>query len=60
LGLVSSTSEARRLIEGGGLEIGGEKIRELKLDLAAKLSLKAGQDVVVKAGKKKFLKLKVT
>lgn len=60
LGLVASTSEARRLIEGGGLEIGGEKIRELKLDLAAKLSLKAGQDVVVKAGKKKFLKLKVT
>ncbi len=60
LGLVASTSEARRLIEGGGLEIGGEKIRELKLDLAQKLSLKAGQDVVVKAGKKKFLKLKVT
>ncbi len=60
LGLVPSTSEARRLIEGGGLEIGGEKIRELKLDLAAKLSLKQGQDVVIKAGKKKFLKLKVT
>lgn len=59
LGLVTSTSEARRLIEGGGLEIGGEKIRELKLDLAAKLSLKSGQEVVIKAGKKKFLKLKV-
>lgn len=57
--VVASTSEARRLIEGGGLEIAGEKVRELKLDLVAKFQLKAGQDIVVKAGKKKFLKLKV-
>jgi tyrosyl-tRNA synthetase len=57
--LVSSTSEARRLIEGGGLEIAGEKVRELKLDLVARFELKPGREVVVKAGKKKFLKLKV-
>lgn len=58
-GMVASTSEARRLIEGGGLEIAGEKVRELKLDLSSKFTVKAGQDLVVKAGKKKFLKLKV-
>jgi tyrosyl-tRNA synthetase len=58
-GLVASTSEARRLIEGGGLEISGEKVRELKLDIASKFIVKTGQDLVVKAGKKKFLKLKV-
>lgn len=57
--MVASTSEARRLIEGGGLEIAGEKVRELKLDLSSKFTVKAGQDLVVKAGKKKFLKLKV-
>jgi len=55
LDLCPSTSEARRLIEGGGLEIGGEKIRTVK----ASLAFKAGVDVVIKAGKKKFLKLKV-
>lgn len=58
-GMAASTSEARRLIEGGGLEIAGEKVRELKLDLTTKFTVKAGQDLVVKAGKKKFLKLKV-
>lgn len=57
--VVASTSEARRLIEGGGLEISGTKVRELKVDFVAKFQIKAGQEVVVKAGKKKFLKLKV-
>ncbi|MDX9731880.1 MAG: tyrosine--tRNA ligase [Bdellovibrionales bacterium] len=60
LGVSASTSEARRLIEGGGLEIGGEKVRALKADLAATLGLKSGRETVLKAGKKKFLKLKVT
>lgn len=56
LGLVASTSDARRLIDGGGLEIAGEKIKLLK----QRFEFKAGTDVVIKAGKKKFLKLKVT
>ncbi len=55
LDLCATTSEARRLIEGGGLEIAGEKVRTVKANLA----LRAGSDVVIKAGKKKFLRLKV-
>lgn len=58
-GLVGSTSEARRLIDGGGLEIKGEKIREVKFNLIDRFSLKSGEDFVVKAGKKKFLKVRV-
>lgn len=55
LDLCGTTSEARRLIEGGGLEIAGEKVRTVKANLA----LRAGSDVVIKAGKKKFLRLRV-
>jgi tyrosyl-tRNA synthetase len=56
LELSASSSEARRLIEQGGLEIAGEKVRTIK----ARFAWSSGQDVVIKAGKKKFLKLKVT
>lgn len=55
IGVSPSTSEARRLIEGGGLEIAGAKVKDFK----QKFDFKAGSDVIVKAGKKKFLKLKV-
>ncbi len=55
LELCASSSEARRLIEQGGLEIAGEKLRTIK----ARFSWTSGQEIVFKAGKKKFLKLKV-
>ena len=56
LELSASSSEARRLIEQGGLEVGGEKVRTIK----ARFAWATGQEIVIKAGKKKFLKLKVT
>ncbi|MCM2281109.1 MAG: tyrosine--tRNA ligase, partial [Bdellovibrionaceae bacterium] len=50
--LAPSTSDARRLIQGGAVEIGGEKIKEIRV----KWNGQPGQDIVVKAGKKKFAK----
>jgi tyrosyl-tRNA synthetase len=54
-GVAASTSEAKRLVEGGGVERDGEKISDSKL----KLSLKTGDKFVLKAGKKKFVKVVV-
>ncbi len=53
--LVKSTSEARRLIKGGAVQINGNKIE----DEALKMNLKSGQEFVLKAGKKKFAKVVV-
>lgn len=50
--LAPSTSEGRRLIQGGAVEIGGEKIKDLRVIFEGR----AGQEIVVKAGKKKFAK----
>ena len=47
--LVPSSSEARRLIQQGGLKVNGEKYGEEELKLES--------DVVIQAGKRKFLKL---
>jgi tyrosyl-tRNA synthetase len=55
LGLVETTSEARRLIEGKAVEINGVKTSDLKLQL----NIKVGADFIVKVGKKKFAKVKV-
>lgn len=55
LNLTKTTSEARRLVEGGGVEIKGEKVRDPKL----RLQLKLGDEFMVKAGKRKFAKVKV-
>jgi len=52
-GLVGSRGEARRLIRGGGVSIDGEKVVEENLELA----LKEGQ--LIKAGKRRFLKIKL-
>ncbi|MEK2644750.1 tyrosine--tRNA ligase [Bdellovibrio sp. BCCA] len=54
-GLVASNGEGSRLIQGGGVQIDSEKISDPKL----KMDLKSGQSFVVKAGKKKFVKIKV-
>lgn len=55
LQLVESSSAARRLVEGGGVEMRGEKVKDPKL----KLNLTAPDEFVVKAGKKKFVRVKV-
>ena len=56
IGGVASTSDARRLIETGSIHFGDTAMKSVK----AKLDYKAGQSVVIKIGKKKFLKLMVT
>ncbi len=51
LGFTQSKGEGKRLIQGGGVKIGGEKIA----DVAYVISLT--DDVVLQAGKRKFAKL---
>jgi tyrosyl-tRNA synthetase len=53
--LASSTSEARRLIQGGAVEKDSEKL----LDDRLKINLHVGDKFVLKAGKKKFVKVYV-
>ncbi|HEX8963279.1 MAG TPA: tyrosine--tRNA ligase [Rhodocyclaceae bacterium] len=50
-GLVASTSEALRLIEGGGVRANGEKVADKNL------ALKAGETVVFQVGKRKFARV---
>ncbi len=55
-GLAPSSSEARRLVTQGAVEIDQQKV----VDPQLKMDLKAGQSLIVKAGKKKFAKILVT
>ena len=50
-GAVTSTSEARRLIEQGGVSIDGQKVIDVNLKVLT------GKGSLVKAGKKKFIKI---
>ncbi|MCX7832952.1 MAG: tyrosine--tRNA ligase [Ignavibacteria bacterium] len=50
---VESKSAARRLIEQGGVTIDGEKIADVSYQLSGK------KEFIIKAGKKKFLKVKI-
>lgn len=54
-GLVASNGEGSRLIQGGGVQIDGEKISDPRL----KVDLKSGESFVLRAGKKKFVKIVV-
>jgi tyrosyl-tRNA synthetase len=54
-GMTASNSEATRLITGGGVQIDQQKVSDPKL----KLDLKAGESIIIKAGKKKFTKIVV-
>ncbi len=54
-GLTTSNGEAVRLITGGGVQIDQQKISDAKL----KLDLKVGESFIIKAGKKKFIKIQV-
>jgi len=55
-GLCASKGEARRLIQGNAVEINSTKVT----DPSVRLELIPSQDLVLKAGKKKFVKLVVT
>jgi len=55
LSLATSNSEARRLVEQKAVERDGEKIADPQL----KLNLKVGDEFVLRAGKKKFVRVKV-
>jgi len=55
-GLVTSTSEARRLIQNGAVELGGVKIDNPMLSVTANDI----QDKFIKVGKRRFAKLVVT
>lgn len=55
-GVTASNSEASRLITGGGVQIDQQKVSDPKL----KIDLTTGQSFIVKAGKKKFIKIVVT
>jgi tyrosyl-tRNA synthetase len=54
-GLSASTSEARRLIEGGAVEKDSVKITDIKLNI----NLQSGESFILKAGKKKYAKITV-
>ena len=53
-GLAASTSEARRLIQQNAVSVDGEKIRDIYFHVAPA----AGEDLVVKVGKRRFLRLR--
>jgi tyrosyl-tRNA synthetase len=55
LGLTSSNSEAKRLIQGRGVEVDQEKVEDEKKHL----DLIVGHRYLLKVGKKKFLKIKI-
>lgn len=54
--LIATTSEGRRLLQQNAVEIAGNKVNSVR----ANFNFKAGDEVVLKAGKKKFAKIKVT
>ena len=54
-GLSSTRSEARRNVEQGGVEIGGEKVTDVKA--VYPMAAFEGEGIVVKRGKKKFVRL---
>ena len=53
-GLVTSTSEALRMIDGGGVRIDGEKLSDKSLVLTV------GNTVVMQVGKRKFARVSLT
>ncbi len=53
-GIITSVSEGRRLINQGGLKIDGEKVTDSDFNL----KLEKGDTVIIKAGKRKFIKIR--
>lgn len=54
-GLASSRSDAERLIKQGGVEVDGARVEDVKLEL----DLSKAGEFLIRAGKKKFLRVKV-
>jgi tyrosyl-tRNA synthetase len=52
-GLVTSRNEAERLIKQGGVEIDGARVEDIKREV----NIAAGKEILLRAGKKKFLRL---
>ncbi len=52
--LAASKGEARRLVEQGGVKIGGEKVSNAQAEIA----VSADEDFVFQVGKRKFLRVK--
>jgi len=55
LGLASSRSEADRLVKQGGVELDGERISDVKMEVP----LTNAREFLLRAGKKKFLRIVV-
>jgi tyrosyl-tRNA synthetase len=55
-GLTASAGEAKRMIQGRGVELDSEKVT----DEGLKLELKSGQSFILKVGKRKFAKVVVS
>jgi tyrosyl-tRNA synthetase len=53
-GLASGTSEARRLITQGGVQVDGDKVTDANLELAA------GNSYLLKVGKRRFKRVKLS
>jgi tyrosyl-tRNA synthetase len=54
-GLASSVAEGRRLVEQGGVRVGGVK----QGDPNAVLGVKSGEEVLIQVGKRRFLRMRV-
>jgi tyrosyl-tRNA synthetase len=55
LGLAPSRSEADRLVKQGGVELDGERVSDVK----AEVDLTRPREFLLRAGKKKFLRIVV-
>ena len=55
--LASSKSEAKRLVEGGGVEIINGENKERIIDWKKEINLKDG--MIIKVGSRKFVKIKI-
>ena len=53
-GMVKSKGEARRLVEQGGVRIGGEAVRQMETTV----EVKPGEETVLQVGKRKFLRVR--
>lgn len=51
LHLLTSKSEARRMIQNGGIRINGEKVEEMDLEVSI------NKELIIQVGKRKFVKL---
>jgi tyrosyl-tRNA synthetase len=56
-GMVSSNSEARRLIKAGAVEVDKEKVTDIDYELPAGASTVISQPHIIKVGKKKFARV---